>query len=83
MLTERGTQGFEKGELLIRAIPTEKKALGRGGPSFWRVRSEKQIDLIWNDGFTGVDLLLTQVGKELRGKAHPHFDSSIWIPRVA
>ena len=84
LLSERGTKGFEEEGFLIRTIPPRKGATpGRGGPSYWNVISPNEIDLNWNDGFTGVTLSLKKHGNELRGWAHPHFDSTPLIPRIA
>jgi hypothetical protein len=83
LLPEPGTKGFEKYGFLIRAIPPQKgMPSGRGGPSYWQVKSGNQIDLVWTDGFTGVTLTLEKHGHELRGWAHPHFDSPRFVPRV-
>jgi len=68
----------------MRAIPARKGAAsGRGGPSYWNAKSSTDINLIWNDGFTGVTLSLKKRGDELRGWAHPHFDGPTFIPRIA
>ncbi len=84
LFSERGTKGFEEGGFLIRTIPPRKGAAsGRGGPSYWNVKSPNEIELIWNDGFTGVRLSLKKSGNELRGWAHPHFDAPRLIPRIA
>jgi len=84
LLSERGTKGFEEDGFLIRTIPSRKGAAsGRGGPSYWNVMSPSEIDLIWNDGFTGVTLSLKKRGDELRGWAHPHFDATPLVPRIA
>jgi hypothetical protein len=78
---EQGTKGFERDYLLIR--PIKGTAPGRGGPSYWLVQSNGQVDLIWNDGFTGVALELEKYADELRGWAHPHFDAPTFIARTA
>jgi hypothetical protein len=84
LLTELGTKGFEKDRFLIRAIPTEKgAALGHRRASNWNVKSANEIDLIWNNGFTGVTLSLKKSGDELNGWAHPHFDFPSLIPNTA
>jgi hypothetical protein len=84
LLSERGTKGFEQDGFLIRPIPPRKGAAsGRGGPSYWNLKSASAIDLIWTDGFTGVTLSLEKRGDQLRGWAHPHFDAAPLIPRVA
>lgn len=84
LLAERGTEGFEQDGFLLRAIPGQgKSAGGRGRPSYWQVDSEKQVSLMWNDGFTGVTLKLEKDGSDLRGWAHPHFDSPHFIPHTA
>jgi hypothetical protein len=79
--TERGTEGFEKGNLLVRA--TRSSGTSRGGPSYWQPTARDSLDVTWNDGFTGVTLTLTKHGGELRGWAHPHFDGPHVVPRIA
>lgn len=84
LLSEQGTKGFEQEGLLIRAMPPRKGAApGRGSPSYWQLNSNDQVDLIWNDGFTGVTLTLRKNGDKLRGWAHPHFDAGHFIPHIA
>lgn len=84
LLLERGTKGFEQSELLIRPLPLKAGSVsGRGGPSFWRTHARDRVDLIWTDGFTGVTLQLKGNGDNLRGWAHPHFDSPTLVPRIA
>jgi hypothetical protein len=78
---EQGTKGFEKEYFLIR--PIKGTAPGRGGPSYWLVQSNGRVDLLWNDGFTGVTLELEKHADELRGWAHPHFDAVPLISRTA
>ncbi len=83
LLPEPGTKRFEKNGFLIRAISfQEGTPSGRGGPSYWHVKSSNQVDLVWTDGFTGVTLTLEKHGDELRGWAHPHFDAPSIVPRV-
>src|SRR6267378_1664180 len=80
LLTEHGTKGFEQNGLLLRALPDSKAIMaGRGGPSYWNVRSPNEIDLTWTDGFTGIRLKLTRTGNELRGWVHPHSDAPMFI----
>jgi hypothetical protein len=81
LIAERGAVGFEQDGYLIR--PMKSPTAGLGGPSYWQVKSDEKIDLIWNDGFTGVTLEMEKHGNELRGKAHPHFDAVPLIPRTA
>jgi len=84
LLPERGTSGFEKGEFLIRRIPrVNSTTSGRVRSSYWQVKPGNQIDLVWNDGFTGVTLTLKKIRDELRGWAHPHFDYPHFVPRIA
>lgn len=84
LLPERGTKGFEKDGFIIRTLPTRKGMVsGRGGPSYWQIRTGNRIDLVWTDGFTGVTLTLEKSGDELHGWAHPQFDSPILVPRIA
>jgi hypothetical protein len=80
----RGTEGWAKDQLLIRVTPAQKSTVSGGrGASFWEVQPKNGIDLIWTDGFTGVTLKLEKQGNDLRGWAHPHFDSATLIPRIA
>ena len=84
LLAERGTEGFEQYGFLLRATPEQgKSAGGRGRPSYWQVDSADRVFLIWNDGFTGVTLKLEKDDSDLRGWAHPHFDSPHFIPHTA
>ena len=84
LIPERGTKGFEQQGFIIRAIPPKNGAgSGRGGPSYWQVKSSNQMDMVWNDGFTGVTLSLEKHRDELRGWAHPHFDRPTWVPHLA
>jgi hypothetical protein len=84
LLSERGTEGFEQYGFLLRAIPGKgKSGDGRERPSYWQVDSANRVYLMWNDGFTGVALKLEKDGNDLRGWAHPHFDSPHFIPRTA
>jgi hypothetical protein len=83
LLSERGTKGFEQDGFLIRALSQKGAAPVRGGPSYWQLKSENQIELIWNDGFTGVTLALRKQGDKLQGWAHPHFDVPVIPPRIA
>jgi hypothetical protein len=69
LLSEHGTKGFEKDGFLIRRISPK----GRGGPSYWRVNSDNQIDLMWNDGFTGVTLVLKKHGRRIARLGAPAF----------
>jgi hypothetical protein len=83
LLSERGTKGFEQHGFLIRAISQKGATPARGGPSYWQVKADNRIDLIWNDGFSGVTLALRKDGDKLRGWAHPHFDVPVIPPRIA
>jgi hypothetical protein len=83
LLPTLGTHGFEKNHHLIRPIRgTDESASARGGPSFWEPKADKQVDLTWADGFTGVTLTLEKQGNELNGWAHPYLDSGILVPRA-
>jgi hypothetical protein len=81
LLPPRGALGFEKDRLLIRPLPNS--GTGRGGPSYWQPSSEGQVDLIWNDGFTGMVINLKKSGNVLQGWVHPFFDSPTFIKRKA
>jgi hypothetical protein len=79
LLAERGTRGFEESQLLVRTIPRREEREF----SFWTVKSQKRVMLVWTDGFTGVNLDLAKRGAVLSGWAHPHFDAVRLIPRIA
>lgn len=83
---ERGTWGFEEGELLIRAVPAvpiqRSDGVGRPRASFWKVRASDGVKLFWTDGFTGVTLKFQRRGNELVGWADPMFDAGLLIPRT-
>jgi len=84
LFSERGTSGFEHDRLLLRSLPSRKgTASGRGGPAYWDLKSESEIELVWTDGFTAVRLSLRGSGNVFRGWAHPHFDYFKLIPRIA
>jgi hypothetical protein len=63
--------------------PLKVRHPAEAGLLIWQVKSREQIDLIWNDGFTGVIVELRREGKELRGWAHPHSDAPTIIERTA
>ncbi len=84
LLSERGTEGFEQNGFLIRVIPLANQTTsGLGAPSYWQVKTGNHVDLIWNNGFTGVTLKMQKHVDGLRGWAHPHFDAPKFVPRVA
>jgi|SRR5215469_1807311 len=81
---DQGTEGWAKDHFLIRVAPAQKSMVSGGRrASYWEVEPDNRIDLIWNDGFTGVTLKLERQGNDLRGWAHPHFDAGKFIPRIA
>lgn len=83
LFPEQGTNGFEKYGFVIREIPQAKgSASGRRSFSFWQVKSDNHVQLIWTNGFSGVSIKLGRHGDKLRGWAHPHFDFPIFIPRI-
>jgi len=84
LLPERGVSSFEKDELLLRTVPTEKsRSAGHRRSSYWRATGANQILIVWTDGFTGLTLELKRDGGTLTGWAHPHFDAGEIIPRTA
>jgi hypothetical protein len=84
LLAEPGTKGFEQHGLLLRALPDPTATrTGRGGPSYWNVRSPNQIDLTWTDGFTGITINLAGTGNELHGWVHPHSDAPTFVHHTA
>jgi len=83
LLVERGTHGFEQGELLIREIPLHGPQAESRESSFWQVRSASELQLAWTNGFVGVTLDLKKNRDGLTGSAHPHFDAGTFVPRIA
>lgn len=84
LLPQHGSEGFEKYGLLVRAIPMPNGAKsGRGGPAYWNVKSAREIEIVWTDGFTGVTLKLEKDKNHLKGWAHPHSDAPFVVPRIA
>jgi hypothetical protein len=67
----RGTNGFEKDELLIRQISSAQDARGS---AFWVPGDHGKVLLVWTNGFSGVSLRLAKNGNTLKGWAHAHFD---------
>jgi hypothetical protein len=83
LIPQQGTDGFEKYGFVIRQIPPAKGgAPGRRRSSFWLVKSDNNVQLIWTNGLSGVSLNLGRHGDKLRGWAHPHFDFPMFIPRI-
>jgi hypothetical protein len=83
LLSIKDTVGFEENGYLIRRIPpTQGSTSGRRQFSYWQVKSDSHVELIWTNGFSGVTLGLEKHGDELRGWAHPHFDFPTFIPRI-
>jgi hypothetical protein len=80
LLTKRGTEGWEEGQLLIRALPNSP---GRNGPSFWQAQADGGIKLTWTDGFTGLTVDLKRNRDGFSGSAHPHFDTFRLVKHVA
>jgi hypothetical protein len=83
LFAQQGTEGFEKSGLLIRQIPPPQGSPpGRRRSSFWVVKSDNHVQLIWTNGLSGVSINLGRHGDKLQGWAHPHFDFPIFIPRT-
>ncbi|HKV25942.1 MAG TPA: hypothetical protein VJN93_15220 [Candidatus Acidoferrum sp.] len=75
LLAMRGSEGFEQGNLLVRAMPARKgEKPARDSPSYWAITSADSIELTWFNGFNGVAVSLKKSGDEFRGWAHAHFD---------
>jgi len=77
---ERGSNGFEKDELLIRQIPAAQDSRGS---AFWVPGDHANVLLVWTNGFSGVGLRLTKNGNVLSGWAHAHFEVRLRPPHVA
>jgi hypothetical protein len=83
LLSQVGTQGFEKGAYLIRSIPSSSGAAqGHEWDSFWHVQGGR-TELVWTTGFIGVTLNMRKEEDRLRGWAYPHFDAPVSPERVA
>ena len=73
LYANQGTDGFEKQGRILRALPGGNS--GKGPPSFWRLKGENQVELIWTDGFTSVRAVLAREKSVLKGIAETHWDS--------
>lgn len=80
LLSERGKDGFEKNEFLVRAIPATASSRRK---SYWRPTGDTKVSLFWTDGFTGVTVNLEKDEGVLSGWAHPHFDTPMLVSRFA
>jgi hypothetical protein len=80
LLNERGTNGFEEQGFLIRAMHPD--LTDHKWYSWWRV-DPRGVYLTWTTGFTGVFIDLHRQGNELRGWAHPFFDTLRLVKHVA
>jgi len=72
---QRATEGFAKGQLIIRQRPSGERSWRI---SYWMLTGTNKAAAIWSSGLSGVSINFTKHGYELRGWAHAHFDS--WRP---
>jgi hypothetical protein len=72
LFADRGEEGWERDVFLLRPVPGVDP--GRGEPSYWLPKTKNKVELLWNDGFTGVTINLTKTGTTLRGFARTHWD---------
>ena len=72
LYADQGKDGFEKEGRILRALPGGNS--GKGPPSFWRLKSENQVELIWTNGFTSVRAVLAREKSVLKGIAETHWD---------
>ena len=72
---QRATEGFAKGQLIIRQEPSGERYWRI---SYWMLTGTKKAAALWSDGLSGVSINFTKHDDELRGWAHAHFD--FWRP---
>jgi hypothetical protein len=72
ILAERGTNGHENGEYLVRPAPGVSPSIHRA--SFWRPVGPKTIEIVWTTGLSGLTMKLNLQGEALKGKAKAFWD---------
>lgn len=72
LLTEHGTQGFEKNGYLVRPAPGFPQTVHRS--SYWVPTGPKRIEMVFTTGFSGLEMHLTVQGDTLQGKAKTFWD---------
>ena len=72
ILAERGAQGHEKDEYLVRPAPGFPKSIHRY--SFWRPTGSHSLEIVWTTGLSGLTMRLKLDRDTLKGKAKPFWD---------
>ena len=72
VLAQRGTEGREKGEYLVRPAPGFPKSIHRY--SYWRATGSHSLEIVWSTGLSGLTMRLKVEGNNLKGKAKPFWD---------
>lgn len=68
---QRATEGFAKGQLIIRQSPSGERSWRI---SYWMLTGTNKAAAIWSSGLSGVSINFAKHSDELRGWAHAHFD---------
>lgn len=72
LVAERGTQGWEKDGYIVKPAPGVQPSIHRG--SYWLLRNEQSIEIVWTTGFSGLSMDLKVEGDVMRGKAKSFWD---------
>lgn len=76
LLAERGTQGFEKDQYLVRPAPGFPKSIHRY--SYWRPKRPHSLEIVWSTGLSGLRMSLKVDRDTLKGKARTFWDFPSW-----
>lgn len=72
VLSQRGTQGQEKDQYLVRPAPGFPKSIHRY--SYWRPTGSHSVEIVWSTGLSGLTMRLKVEENNLKGKAKPFWD---------
>jgi len=72
LFAEKGTQGWESEGYVVKPAPGVEPSIHRG--SYWLPKSSHSIEIVWTTGFSGLSMILSVEGTNLRGEAHSFWD---------
>lgn len=72
LFAEQGKEGWEANGYIVKAAPGVKPSIHRG--SYWLPKSSRSIKIVWTTGFSGLSMVLTVDGRDLRGTAESFWD---------
>lgn len=77
ILAERGTQGPEKDQYLVRPAPGFPKTIHHY--SYWRPTGSHSLEIVWSTGLSGLTMRVKLDRDALKGKAKPFWDFPMWL----